>query len=380
MKKIYVIFIAGGFLFQACQQGEGPINNLDNKRAELARLKTQIQTINEKIAVLEQEIQELDTSVRVEKARLVKTTEVAPATFTHYIDIQGKISAEDELMVSPRTAGTVSSILVQVGSQVRSGQVIGLLDDAIIKQNLALLQNQLDFATDIFNKQKSLWDQNIGTEVQYLSAQNNVEAIKKQIAALQEQKNLNLIKSPISGVVDELFIKIGQTVAPGTPCVRVINLSRLTAKADVAEAFAGKIKPGNPVVIDIPDLNKQIQTKLSYIGKTVNPVGRTFNVQSELKTDAALMPNMIAVMRIIDYQNNQAVVLPVNYVQKDGIGSFVYVAQQQGERWVAHKKSVTVGQIYDKSAEIVEGIQVGDRVISVGYLEVNDGELLSIVP
>lgn len=379
MKNLYIIIVATSLLLQACQQGEGPLNTLEHKKAELARLKTQLQTMGDEIALLEQEIQDMDTTVRVEKARLVKLEEAVPTTFTHYIDIQGRISAEDEMMISPRTAGTVSSISVKAGSQVKAGQVIGRLDDAIIRQNVAVVENQLAFATDLYNKQKALWDQNIGTEVQYLSAQNNVETIKKQIKALLEQQDLNLIKSPISGVIDEVFFKIGQTVAPGSPCVRVINLSRLTAKAEVAEAFAGKIREGNPVVVDIPDLNRQIQTRLSYIGKTINPVGRTFGVQSILKTDPALMPNMIAILRIIDYQKTQAVVVPVNYIQKDGQGSFVFVAQQEGERWVAHKKPVTTGQIYDKSAEILTGIQAGDRVITVGYLEVNEGELLSII-
>lgn len=378
MKKLCTLMFLAGLTFMACRQGEGPLNSLDQKKNSLARLKTQLQGLQQEIATLEQEIQAMDTTVRQQKTRLVRIEEVVPSTFTHYIDIQGRITAEDELMVSPRTAGTVASILVKVGSQVRAGQVIGTLDDAILKQNLAVLQNQLDFATDLFNKQKALWEQNIGTEVQYLSAQNNVETIKKQMAALKEQNDLNLVKSPINGVIDEVFFKIGQTVAPGSPCVRVINLSRLTAKAEVAEAFAGKIKEGNTVVIDIPDLNKQINTRLSYIGKTINPIGRTFTVNSALKTDPALMPNMIAVLRIVDYQKNQAIVLPVNYIQKDSRGSFVFVAQQEGDRWVAHKKVVTIGQIYDKSAEILQGIQAGDRVISVGYLETNDGDLLSI--
>jgi membrane fusion protein (multidrug efflux system) len=249
----------------------------------------------------------------------------------------------------------------------------------VYMKNLEELQSQRDFANTIFMKQKALWDQKIGTEVQYLSAKNNLDALNRKLSTVREQIAQTIIKSPINGIVDAVNIKIGQTVAPGMPVFRVVNFNKLKVKAEVAEAFISKIKPGDMVEIHFPDLNKFITTKIDYSGQSIDPLNRTFNVEVFLdEEEKDLHPNTIAVLKIADYVKDSTITLPVKIVQTTPEGSYVFLATNRDGKLVAEKRTVTVGRNYNGIMEITAGLQGGEPVITSGFQDLADGQLVKL--
>lgn len=377
MKKQLIVLLSLAIL--ASCTSESGTNDLAGKKAQLTTLKSELATLNGKIIALEKEIADLDTTQKKDKTKLVSIETLTPTVFNHFIDVQGSVTADQEIIVTPKLPGTVTRILVKVGDKVRQGQLLAELDDALMRQNLSALQTQLDFTTTLFNKQKSLWDQNIGTEVQYLSAKTQKEALEKQISTLQEQWEMYRVKAPISGTIDEISMKIGQPSAPGNVygAIRLVNLSNLKVKAELAEAYAGKVREGNEVLLNMPDINRQIKARIHYVGKVINPSNRTFTIEVLIPGGSAgLIPNMVTLLQIVDYSRPNTMVIPLNNIQKGIDGDYVMVVAEENGKKTARKVLVTIGNIYQDKAEITSGLKAGDRLIITGYQDLNDGDLL----
>jgi RND family efflux transporter MFP subunit len=247
----------------------------------------------------------------------------------------------------------------------------------MISQSVAEVQTQYNFAKSIYEKQKNLWDQQIGSEVQYLTAKNNWESLGKRLAAVREQLDMTRIKSPVDGTVDNVQIKIGQAVMPGMPAFQVVNFTGLKVKGEVGEAYVGKINKGDEVVVYFPDLQREINTTVDFAAQTINTLNRTFNVETSITGSLeGISPNMIAVMKIVDYKVDSAIVLPVDVLQRSGEGYYAMVAVNEGGKLLAHRKMVTTGKIYNGRAEILTGISETDQVIITGYRDLNDGQEL----
>jgi membrane fusion protein, multidrug efflux system len=263
---------------------------------------------------------------------------------------------------------------------VKAGQVLLLTDASVLKQQMAQLETQLSFAEDIYKRQQNLWNQNIGTEVQLLTAKNNVEAVNRQISTLREQIALTRITAPISGVVDELNVKVGETFQGylGTiPQIKIINTRKgLKVMSDIPENYAAKVKVGTPVEIIIPDISKNVKSTISLVGQTIGLTSRAFNVESKIPFDAALKPNQLAQMRIQDYTNAKAIVVPVNVVQTDEKGKYVFVMVVENNQKVARRKIVTIGEMYSSNIEVTSGLAEGDQVITQGYQSLYEGQPL----
>lgn len=240
----------------------------------------------------------------------------------------------------------------------------------MIQQGIAEVQNGLELANTLFEKQKNLWDQKIGTEVQFLGAKSQKEAMEKRMASLQEQLKMSKIISPINGIVDAVDIKLGQATMPGLPAMRVVNMNSLKVKGEVAESYLAKVKSGNDVIVIFPDMMDTIRTKITYAAKVISPLNRTFTATVNLDGKKEYHPNMIAILRIIDYANPKAFVVPVGAVQKAQEGDFVFICEKKK----AKKIKVKVGRTYNGNAEILEGLKEGDQFISKGYQELNEGE------
>jgi RND family efflux transporter MFP subunit len=369
MKKLLipalVVFIA------ACSKPEA-----GDKKAQLDSLKKEYTAIGDKIKVLEAEIALTDTT-NVEKIIPVAITEAKPQAFVHYLDIQGKVDADENITISAKMPGTITKVNVEAGDEVRVGQVLGETDNAALLKGVEELKTGLAFATDVFNKQQKLWDQKIGSEIQYLQAKNTKEGLEQKMATLKEQVEMTYIKSPINGTVDEVYFKLGGTVSPGFPAVRVVNTKSLKAKAEVAEGFASKVKKGNEVEIHFPDLAKDVSSKISFVGKAINANTRTFTIEADLPSQEDFHPNMIAVLRVVDFKSDAALVVPLNIIQNSEEGSYIMVAANENGKTVAKKTLITVGHTYRGHAEVLSGISAGDKIITTGFQGLNNGELIS---
>lgn len=347
----------------------------DNKQARLNELKEKRAGIDKEIKKLEDEIAKAspDSAAAKVKAKDVAVTDLEPRAFNHYVQTQGSVDAEDNLMLSAKTMGVVTAVHVSEGQQVSKGQILVQLDNSIIQRSIEAMRSQLELATAIYNRQKNLWDQKIGTEVQYLQAKTNKENLERQIKSMQEQSDQARITSPINGTVDMVSAKLGETMSPGMPAVRVINTSNLKLVAQVSEAYVTNIKKGNDVLVSIPELNKELKAKVSFVGKNIDQLSRTFSVEIKLPSLPQLRPNMTGIVKIIFHSEPSTLVVPVNVVQDINNQKIVFVAETNGKQTVARRKVVTVDAVYDNLAQ-VKGLTAGDKIITFGYQGLNDGQ------
>lgn len=346
------------------------------KEAKIAELKKERDKLTDDIKKLEAEIADSTK----ENLFHVAFADLQPSVFKHYIEVQGKLDGEDYVDVAPEGMGVVEEIYVSIGQQVSKGQALARLNDAAGKDQLKALETQYKLAKDAFEKQQRLWDQKIGSEMQYLQAKTSKEALESQLAAARKQVDMLTIKSPISGTVEEVNIKIGQMASAQNPVppFRVINFSSLKVKAEIAEAYSQKVKVGDNVQVYFPDLNREITAKITAASRYINPTNRTFSVEAKLNPDKnGFKANMVAVLKINDYQANNALVVPINYIQSDPTGNFVYVISSNGKENIAKKVFVEQGISYNGMIEITKGLKAGDKIITSGYLDIEEGEKIA---
>ena len=368
MKKLIYYSALIAFLV-SCSQ------NTD-KKAELEKLKAQREQLNTQITELEAAINP-DGAKPEQKAVAVKITDATECVFNHYIDVQGTVDGDQNIAVSPQMAGIVTAVYVKEGTPVKKGQVLVDLDAQVMKQSLEEVNTQLALATSIFEKQSALWEKKIGSEVQYLQAKNGKESLEQRVNTIKEQLKMAKIISPISGTVESIPLRVGQMASPGMPTstIRVINMSVAKISADVAETYATRIKDGNDALVSFPDLGKDIETKLNFTSRFIDPTNRTFKVECKVSSkDVELRANMIAYLKIKDYSNEKAFCFPVNYVQTNQDGKFVFVAKQNGNEWNAEKRIIKTGMDYNGVIEVLEGIAAGDKIITSGFQGLNSGE------
>lgn len=347
-----------------------------DKSAQLAALKEQKSQLEAQIAQLEKEVGA--QAGAAQRLHTVALTELQPQVFRHYVDLQGRVDAEDNVPVTSKMPGVLSKVLVKNGDFVKKGQLLARIDDDVMLKGLAELELQLKTAEDIYNRQKGLWDQKIGTEVQFIQAKANKEALEQRIITTKEQMQQSYVYAPISGTVDMVMLKAGQAISPGMPLCSIINLGQLKIVGNVTEAYAAKVKEGYPVQVFFPDLNREVSSRVTYVSKTINPTNRTFSVECSLPAGSDYRANMIAVVKIIDYQNPNAIVIPVNLIQTGSEGDFVLTAEKSGDNRAAVKKAVIrQGSNYNGMVEIKDGLKKGDWVISTGFQDVNNGETVA---
>ena len=351
--------------------------NGTDKEAQLKQLKDQQAKLEEQIETLEAELKAEGKTVATQRKTVpVSVAQLEQDTFRHYLEVQGKVDFDQNVLVSAKVPGVLTSVRVERGARVSKGQTLATIDAQVLEQNIAELKTRLELAQVAYEKQQNLWDQKIGTEMQYLTAKNNKEALERSLATLQQQRDQYNIKAPISGVVDEVMPNAGEAVAPGVGIIRVVNLQGGKIVAEVSEAYQAKINKGDNAVVYFPDLKEEVETTVDVVSKFINPTSRTFTVEMRLKNggDISLRPNMVAVVRIQDYKNENTIVLPVNLVQRDERTEYVYVAKQEGNQYVATRKEIKTGMSYGGKVEVLSGLTANDQVITSGYLSVNEGQ------
>ena len=369
--KLSITGIVVLFLFFSCSS---------NKQAQLSKLKQQQTVITDKIRSLEGELNTgKKDSLNPGKFKFVGLKDVNSNTFDHYIRVQGKVDGDQNAAVFAEAPGTISSKFADVGQKVVKGQVLAQIDDQQYRSQMQGLETQYKFATDLYDKQKRLWDQKIGSEVQYLQSKTNKESLEKQISSLKQQVDKFKIKSPIDGTIEECNIKVGGVVSPDPrlAAYRVLAFKNLKVSAEVSEAYSAKVKVGDKLIVLFPDINKQYETKVDFVSKYINPVNRTFIIETKILDGFNdLKANMIAIIQINDYHSDNAIQVPMNVIQSDQTGSYVYVVRSKDKYNAAFKQPVTLGISYNGVAEVLKGLAVGDKVISVGYQELVDGEYI----
>ena len=365
---------------------------LTQKKAQLQELKKQQSKLEANIATLEKEISKLDTSAtKNEKAKLVTLTTVTTTTFTHYINLQGKVEAVNISYVTPRNGGgQVKELFIKKGDAVTKGQLLLRLDNTIAtrnlqyaQKNLQTLKTQLDFAKTLYEKQKNLWAQNIGTEVQLITSKNSVENVENQIKAVdeqvkiaQEQVNFTNVYADVSGVADDVNIRVGEFFT-GLGQIKIVNTSDLKITTQIPENYLGKVAVGTHIKVTLPDINKTIDAVITVAGKLIDANSRSFFVEAKIPASNAFYPNQVAMVQVQDYSSSNAITAPLNTIQTDDKGKFVLIAVNENGRMIARKKQVTVGELYADVQEIKSGLQVGDQIITDGYQSLYNGQLIT---
>ena len=355
-----ILFLLPITFLMACQP--------KSKQDQLAALQKQQKDIQVQIDTLQAELGKPNTD-SVTKVTNVAVTTLDTSVFRNYIQIQGRVDADEDVNVMPEVQAVVTQTFVTLGQQVSQGQLLAKLDDRVIGENLAQLQAQLSYFQNLEQRQQKLWDENIGTQVQLLSAKNNVENVERQIAIAKSQQEMYLVRSPVSGTLDQFDVRLGQMISPTS--IRVVNTDFLKVKGQVGETFADRVHKGDSVIVIFPDDNDTLHTRLNYVGKVIDPSSRSFDIEIQLHgREAQFKPNMVAVVRIVSYENKHAIVVPINPVQIAQDGDYVFVA----ENGLARKVKVTLGQTYNGNAEVTNGLQPGEKLIVIGYQDLDDGD------
>lgn len=382
----------------ACGKGKKEGNaELNEKKIELEKLKKEATTINDKIKKIEAYIAKNDTAAKKQDiAKLVTTAPIVAQDFIHYIELTGHVDADNISYISPRMGpGQVKALYVKKGDYVKKGQLLLRLDDAVIKQSITAakqsietIKTQLSFAKDLYNRQNNLWKQGIGTEVQLLSSKTNVETLEKQLIAsnenikvIQEQANAMNVYSDVDGVADEVNIRVGETFVGASAMgaqIKIVNTSSLKVITEVPENYAAKVRVGSKVLITIPELNKNYNSSIALSSKIINPNNRSFSTEAKLPYDGLVRPNQNAQVKIQDYAAKNAIAIPVNTVGTDDKGKFVFVASPENGKVVARKKQIVVGELSGNLIEVKTGLSVNDALITDGYQNIYDGQLLKV--
>ncbi|HMG81805.1 MAG TPA: efflux RND transporter periplasmic adaptor subunit [Ferruginibacter sp.] len=375
----------------SCKHGD---DSLAGKKAELETLKADQQKTSDKIASLETEIAKLDPNAAPDqKPKLVAIQTLQATDFTHYIVLQGHIDALNVSYITPRSGpAQVKEIYVQQGQMVKKGQLLLKLDDAVLKQNLVAatqglttIKSQLAYAKDIYQRQNNLWSENIGTEVQLLTAKNNVTNLEDQLAAsqenvkvVQEQVNATSVVSDVDGVADQVTVKQGEYFgAAGSGVIKIVNNSILKAVSNIPENYLNSVSIGSPVIVSLPDLNKTITAKVTFVGASIDLINRGYMVEAKLPSDPDLKPNQLALIKIKDYGAKNAIAIPLNTLQNDDKGKYVLVANTENGKLIAHKRPVEIGLINNDMIEIKSGLKAGDVLITEGFGSLYEGQLIT---
>ncbi|MEP7195345.1 MAG: efflux RND transporter periplasmic adaptor subunit [Saprospiraceae bacterium] len=352
-----------------------------NPNEELITLREDAKKINDRIKELENLISLTDTTMvsKSRKAKKVVLDTLKPQLFMHYIEAQGFVDADLNVLAAPQMPGVIKSILVKEGDRVTTGQILAKLDASTVLQGIEEVKTGLSMANTMYDKQKSLWEQNIGSEAQYLQAKNQKEQLEKKILTLNAQYALSNIKSPINGSVDEIKIKIGEMASPGMNGVRVVNNSKLKVKAKLSDMFSNKVKKGDKVLIYFPDLDKEINSTISFTSQSVNLNSRTIMVESNLAYNKDYKANQTAKVKINDSNIKNALVVNSNLIQKSVDGDdYLLVAIEKNGQLYARKKIITVGINYSGFTVIEKGVSIGEAIISTGYNELVDGQMIQL--
>ncbi len=379
MKNLTFIILAILLLASCSGEGSWP-DDLSGKKELLTEKKKSAKKIAEDIERLKKEIIELDPPTEKEPV-LVTTTPVELQDFERYTQVQASVVSDDQVYASSETGGRITTMTVDEGQYVKKGQLIATVDMQSVRDQKAEVETGMSLAKDVYDRQKRLWDQNIGTEIQYLQAKNNYERLQKSITLLNTQLAKANVYSPISGVVDMKMLQAGEMAGPGAPIVQIFNPNKLKIVADVPESYLTNIKRGQQVKINFPALDVEMTKSISTLGRTIDPSNRTFKVEIVTNSlSGKLKPNLLADISFVDFAKKDAITVPLDIVLEEVSGrKYVYSVISKNGTLRAHKEYVTISESYLGSVIIEEGLKSGDDIIIDGARSVINGDPVKII-
>ena len=386
MKNIIPLIISMLLLASCGSKSEGSVetviasNDLKAIRAKKAEVIAEQNRIKEQIQLLDQAIAQLDENTKIP---LITTYEVNEEVFIHFLELQGNVTTKDLLVIYPQYSGILTNVYVTEGQRVKKGQVLARIDDGGLSQQLAQLKIQADLSKTTFERQQRLWDQKIGSEMQYLQAKSNYESQTQAIAQLEQQVAKTIVTAPFSGTIDDVMSEQGSVVLPGqTPLMRIVSLDNMYIVTDVPEKYVSNIERNKKVLVDFPILNKQMESKIRQVGDFIDPNNRTFKVEVSVPNDdSSIKPNLTAKLSINDYTNPTALLIPQSVISENASGEqYIYVIKdKQGDDAVAEKITIDTGLTQGDVIEVLAGLESGTEIILEGARSVNDGQKVRII-
>ncbi len=381
MKKYFILSLSA-LVLAACSPND-PAKNLEKLKAEKDKVHAELVLLQSQEDSLQREIDKLknvlDSSKEEAKAQ-VKVLTLQSGLFSHSVEIQGLVYSDNNVTLAAENGGKVLKVYVKEGDNVAKGQKLADLDGGILESQLAELNTRLELAEQTYRKQDALWKKRIGSEMQYLQAKNNYEALKNQKNTLMQQVAKYHLTAPFGGVIDEVFIKEGEVSAPGMPAIRLVNLNNIEVKADVSEKYVGAFKKGDKVSVYFPALQDTVETAITAVGNVINPNNRTFTLHIALDNKNQIYkPNLLALIEASDFSAKEAISVPAKLVQTEGNRKFIILAEEQGNSMIARERTIETGPNSKGQILISSGLSAGDKVVNEGYLNLEDGDLLEII-
>jgi RND family efflux transporter MFP subunit len=376
MKLYKILFLASLVVLFSCQ----PSNDRDSIKNKITEYKLQVEELNKKIAELENQLDSIPVSGEEGYRVAVEVNQVDYTEFNHFIEVAGIVEAINEAFISPEVSGQIHKIHVMEGDRVFKGQLLAEINSDITQSQIAEVENSLEYARIVYEKQKRLWDQRIGSEIQYLNAKNNVESLENRLEVLNSQLDMARITSPVNGVVDEIYTKVGELAMPGIQMMQIINLDQVYINADVSERYLSSIRVGEAVEVIFPAYpDLKMEVPIHRKGNVINPNNRTFTVQLKLSNpDKLLKPNILSKIFINDFSSDSALIVPASLIKQDLTGSYVYVVEENEGKLFARKAYIETGLSYANKTMVTQGIQPGQRIIVSGYNQVSDGTVVVV--
>lgn len=374
MKKL--IYISLAFVAASCasKTTEDYLTELNTKRDSI---KAEYRTLGAELAKIEAEITALDTTRKVVS---VTATKADRTTFRHFFKIYGSIQTDNNTLVYPSAQGEITRVFVEEGQPVSKGQTLYAIDSEILRKSMDEVKVQIELAKDVYNKQEKLWKQNIGSEMDYLRAKNNLDALNTKKETIKAQISKTNVTAPFSGTIDEIMIKNGQLVSPGIATMRIVNLDEVYLKADVPEGYIKTIGRGTPVNVTFPSINESVKTNINETGRFINPANRTFTARINLENqNNKLYPNLLGMLEIQDYEQDSALVIPARLIQENADGeSYIFTVKTDGEATYSILKPIEVGMTYNGFTEVISGLNDQEMIIDKGSRSVSDNQLIRV--
>ncbi|OBX23702.1 MULTISPECIES: efflux RND transporter periplasmic adaptor subunit [Bizionia] len=356
-------------------------NNLSELKERRTQIDTKQQELNDQMVLLNEKIAKLDT---IKKVPLITTFKAKQEVFKHQLEIQGNVTTKDLLVVTPEYNGILTKVYVKEGQQVKKGQILAKIDDGGLSQQLAQLEIQANLAKTTFERQKRLWDQNIGSEIQYLQAKSSSESQAEAVNQLKQQISKTTVTAPFSGTIDDIITEQGSVVMAGqSQLMRIVNLDNMYIETDIPESYIGSVTKGKAVTVEFPILGETIETKVRQAGDYINPANRTFKVEVSVpNTDNNIKPNLTARLKINDYTSEKALLIPQSIISENADGEqYIYILSNKNSNGEGEAKRVIIktGKTQGDVIEVLEGIEDGAEIVQEGARSVKDGQTVKVV-